>query len=187
MFSLTVQLKIRHLLTQLNDQTVLFQTIQFSTSHLFVLSLNVKQFYLTQRWHPFRCYHYKPEWTWERWQWRGTPNSPKLQHYWSLAIRWSNVLPSTLIGCGINPLHRCSWCILHTPTDKAIKRRKSVREEQFKLIDRIILVVTWKTSLLYRKTKRNSFIQKTHEKENGGKECEEKVKKVNPNFVFLLL
>ena len=33
--------------TQLNDQTVLFQTIQFS--HLFTLSLNVKQFYLTQQ------------------------------------------------------------------------------------------------------------------------------------------
>ena len=31
----------------LNDQTVLFQTIQFSITHLLVLSLNVKQFYLT--------------------------------------------------------------------------------------------------------------------------------------------
>ena len=28
--------------TQLNDQTVLFQTIQFSKSHLFAYSLNVK-------------------------------------------------------------------------------------------------------------------------------------------------
>ena len=33
--------------TQLNDQTVLFQTIQFSMSHLFPLSLNAKEFYLT--------------------------------------------------------------------------------------------------------------------------------------------
>ena len=33
--------------SQLNDQTVLFQTIQFSISHLFTLSLNVKKFYLT--------------------------------------------------------------------------------------------------------------------------------------------
>ena len=43
---------IKHLsfvYTQLNDQTVLFQTIQFSISHLFVLSLNVKQFYLIHR------------------------------------------------------------------------------------------------------------------------------------------
>ena len=33
--------------TQLNDEKVLFQTIQFSISDLFVLGLNVKQFYLT--------------------------------------------------------------------------------------------------------------------------------------------
>ena len=34
---------------QLNDQTALFQTIEFSINHLFALSLNVKQFYLTHR------------------------------------------------------------------------------------------------------------------------------------------
>ena len=33
--------------TQLNRQTVLFQAIQLSISHLFALSLNVKQFFLT--------------------------------------------------------------------------------------------------------------------------------------------
>ena len=33
--------------TQLNNPTVLFQTIQFSISHLFALSLNVKEFCLT--------------------------------------------------------------------------------------------------------------------------------------------
>ena len=30
--------------TRLNDETVLFQTIQFSISHLFAHSVNVKQF-----------------------------------------------------------------------------------------------------------------------------------------------
>ena len=35
--------------TQLNDQIVLFLTIQFSISHLFALSLNAKQFYLNHR------------------------------------------------------------------------------------------------------------------------------------------
>ena len=30
------------------------------------------------------CYHSGPEWTWEQWQWRGTPNSPKLVHHESL-------------------------------------------------------------------------------------------------------
>ena len=46
--SLTIQLNISHLFTQLNDQTVLFQAIQFSKSHLFALSKNVKQVYLTR-------------------------------------------------------------------------------------------------------------------------------------------
>ena len=41
---------IRKLLfTQLNDQTILFVTIQFSPSYSFGQSLNVKQFYLTYR------------------------------------------------------------------------------------------------------------------------------------------
>ena len=34
--------------TQLNDQTVLFQIIHSSISHLFALSLNVKHLYLTR-------------------------------------------------------------------------------------------------------------------------------------------
>ena len=40
--SVKIQLNISHLFTQLNYQTVLFQTIQFSISHLFAHSLNVK-------------------------------------------------------------------------------------------------------------------------------------------------
>ena len=43
----TIQLNISYLFILLNDETVLFLTIQFSQSHLFALSLNVKQFYLT--------------------------------------------------------------------------------------------------------------------------------------------
>ena len=35
--SLTIQLNISHLFTQLNDQTVIFQTIQLSISYLFAL------------------------------------------------------------------------------------------------------------------------------------------------------
>ena len=34
---------------QLNDQTLLFQTMQFSIIHLFAHSLNVKEFYLIHR------------------------------------------------------------------------------------------------------------------------------------------
>ena len=43
--------------TQLKDQTVLFQLIQSSISHVFAFSLNVKQFYLTHRQNCIRCYH----------------------------------------------------------------------------------------------------------------------------------
>ena len=38
-------------------------------------NLNVKEFYLTHRQGPIRCYHSRSEWTWECWQWRGTPQS----------------------------------------------------------------------------------------------------------------
>ena len=41
--TLKIQLNIYHLLTQLNDQTVLFQRSQFDTSNLFAHSLNIKQ------------------------------------------------------------------------------------------------------------------------------------------------
>ena len=38
-----------------------------------------------------RCYHSSPEWTWERWQWRGTLDFLKLQYYWSFTIRWFGI------------------------------------------------------------------------------------------------
>ena len=50
-------------------------------------------------------YHSGPEWTWERWQWRGTPHSPKLQHYWNFTIRLLSVISWTLVG-GVLPLFR---------------------------------------------------------------------------------
>ena len=46
--SLIIQLNNQSFVyTQLNDQTVLFQVIWFSISHLFSFCLNIKQFYLT--------------------------------------------------------------------------------------------------------------------------------------------
>ena len=49
-------------------------------------------------WDPIRRYHSGPEWTWERWWWRSTPHSPKLQHYCSLTIRLFCVISWTLFG-----------------------------------------------------------------------------------------
>ena len=101
--------------TLLNDQAVLFQTIQFSISHLFAHSFNVKQFYLTHWLDPIWCYHSRPEWTWEWWEWRNTPHSPKLQHYLILTIRLFSVISGTLVGGdegGLTRLQRCSQCFL---------------------------------------------------------------------------
>ena len=49
----------------LNDLRVLFYTIQFSLSHLFVRSLNVKQFYLT-----YQVLLVRAGVDLEQWQWR---------------------------------------------------------------------------------------------------------------------
>ena len=62
-------------------------------------------FYLTHRWDPIRCYHSGPEWTWERWQWRDTTHSPKLQHNWNLAIRLICVISGHSLG-EVSPLCR---------------------------------------------------------------------------------
>ena len=37
------------------------------------------------------------EWTWEPWQWRGTPHSPKLQYYLNLTISLFSVISKTLV------------------------------------------------------------------------------------------
>ena len=91
----------RFVYTQLNDQSVIFQTIQFSIFICFALSLNVKQFYLTHRW------TLGTEWIQEWWQWKGTLHSPKLRHYWSLTIRLFSVISRALVGRGFTPLQRC--------------------------------------------------------------------------------
>ena len=66
-------------------------------------------------------------WTWERWQWRSTPYSPKLQHYWYLTIKFFSVISRTLVGGGIlTPLQRCSRFILQpqpTGQDKIERKR----------------------------------------------------------------
>ena len=86
--------------TQLNVRIVLFLTIRFRISHLLPYSLNIKEFYLTHISDPIRCYHSGPEWTWERWQWRGISHSLKLQHYWSLTMRLFSVISRKLAGRG---------------------------------------------------------------------------------------
>ena len=125
--------------TQLNDQTVLFLTIQISISHLFGHSLNVKQ----SIWPIDRTQSGgtapEPEWTWERRQWKGNPYFPNLQHYWSLTIRLFSVISRTLVrGGGLTTLQRWSQCtqlshpnVIYWPsTEPSIKRCTCVNKRK---------------------------------------------------------
>ena len=49
------------LYTQLNNQILLFLTIQFSINRMFALGLNIKVFCLTHRWNSISCYHFGTE------------------------------------------------------------------------------------------------------------------------------
>ena len=62
-----------------------------------------------------RCYHSGPEWTWERWQWSGTPHSPKLQQCWNLTIKLFSVIFRTLVGGGL-PLCREAVGVFYSPS-----------------------------------------------------------------------
>ena len=63
-----------------------FQTIQFSISIPLVLC------------NPYQCYHARPEWTWEQWQWRCALHSPKPQHHWNITIRLFSVMTGHSLG-----------------------------------------------------------------------------------------
>ena len=69
--------------------------------HLFAHIWKGQQLYLIPTWDPIRCYHSRPEWTWNRCQWRDTLHSPKFQIVYQDLRRGS-----------LTPLQRCSRCIL---------------------------------------------------------------------------
>ena len=79
---------------------------------------------------PIRCYHSRPEWIWEQWQWRATPHSPKLQYYWSLTIKWFSVIDRTLFGWGLTPLQKCTWCILEPQPTGLLQRSKVFQKKK---------------------------------------------------------
>ena len=51
----------------------------------------------------------------ERWQWRGTLHSPKLQYNWNLTIRLFSVISRTLVG-GVLPLFREAVGVYYSPS-----------------------------------------------------------------------
>ena len=86
-----------------------------------------------------RCYHSRPEWTWEQWQWRGTPHSQKLQHYWNLTIRLFSVISRTLVllGEGSYPSAEKQSVYSTAPADLAIQLDYSSDLS-------IVIAYTWK-------------------------------------------
>ena len=80
-----------------------------------------------------KCYHSGSVWTYEQWQWRGTPHSPKLQHYWRLTIRLFNVNTGNSLGKSY-PSAEMQSVYSAAPADWAEKgkRRKKRKEEEKK-------------------------------------------------------
>ena len=120
--SLTIQLNIICL------HTVKWSNSSISNNSILDKSFVCTQFYSTHREDPIRCYHSGSEWTWEWGQWRCTPNSPKLQHYWSVTIRLFNVISRTLIGCvRVLLLYKDTVSVFFSPrfilTESEVKRR----------------------------------------------------------------
>ena len=99
------------------SKTFLFQAIQFTQTIQFSISMLLVLFnpYIG----PSRCYQSGPEWTWEQWQWRGTPYSPKLQHCWNLTIRLFSVMSRTLVSEGSYPSAVVQSVYSTTPADWA--------------------------------------------------------------------
>ena len=116
-----LQLNISYLFTQLNEKSVLLQTIQLSKSQLFALRLNVKQFSLT---HSYAT----------------TPGQSELRSEGNvelLCITGASPsdcfmsYPEYLFMGGLTPLQRCSWYILQPkPTVFGLNSTFSVLEER---------------------------------------------------------
>ena len=132
--------------TLLSDQTVLFKTIQFSISHWFTLSLDIKKFYFTFRKDLIRFYHSGPEWTWEQWQRRGTPHFANLQHYWSFTIwLFTDISRTTLVcvqGGGLTvPYSQLMLCAKWTYNVHKDRFRKNLGISEFENTQRLLVQV----------------------------------------------
>ena len=89
----------------INDQTVLFQTIQFSISHL--LCLNVKHFNSTHR--ILSCVTTQSQIR------PGSDGNEGVQYYWNLTIRLFSVISRTLVGWEL-PLCRDAASVFYSPS-----------------------------------------------------------------------
>ena len=96
----------------------------------------------------FRCYHSEPEWTWEQWQWRGTPHSPKLQHCWNLTIRLFSVISRTLVGGGSYPSAEKQSVYSTAPADWAMSVFPQPAA-QLSVLKQFLFSLLWKVSQCY--------------------------------------
>ena len=106
LFSFVKQFKFKQFNWAKDIKTVLFQAILISINKNFKCkNSKLSKPWLSSIW-PFdrtlfRCYHFGPEWIWERWQWRGTLHSPKLQHNRNLTIKLFSDISRTFLGGGV--------------------------------------------------------------------------------------
>ena len=110
-FSISMQFKCKY--TVYLSKTFLWQAIQFSPTVLIQIIQFSISMQLTHRYGPIRGYHSRPEWTWEQWQWRSAPHSPK--HHWSLAIRSFSVIPGHSLD-GVFPFCRGAISVFYCPS-----------------------------------------------------------------------
>ena len=94
------------------------------------------------------------EWTWEWWQWRGTPHSSNLQHYLNLTMRLFSVVSRTLIGGAVGKFYSPSWL------GKILLREKFYRRD---IIVSLIpsSFVSLKLDKMFRETYEKSLISIT--------------------------
>ena len=118
----TIQVNINHLW---NNQTVLFQTIQFSISTQFRCQTVIFDPSFSDL---IRRYQFGSEWTCEWWQRRSTPHSPKLQHWWSFTVRLFRVICRALLR-GV--FYAEMWSVYSAaPVDWTVKGVVSLEEQE---------------------------------------------------------
>ena len=84
--------------TQLNVKTLLFQSNQFSISTLVSSICDIER--------PYYVLPFRTRADLGAMAKKGTPHSPKLQRYWNLTIRLFSIIFRTLIGGGVSSLCR---------------------------------------------------------------------------------
>ena len=67
----------------------------------------IKSFDLIHSWDPNRYYHSESKWTWEQWQWKAIPHSPKLQDWGHIIIEFSVMSYSSVEVVGV--FYKLSW------------------------------------------------------------------------------